>query len=199
MPVARLCERHPDRIPMRNDDLGAGFRPARRTSQIIYGERQHLVTVLKSITEFPDADLDAQHPLLVSLIEARTEELDKINPDWDDKVERARNSRTTANELADLALAAPADDWLLLRVIAENPNAPATVLAYLSHHPYDSIAEVIARHPNADAETLERLAADPERPLWVLVAANGATPGPLRQKLLQRLKAMSDADVPSRP
>ena len=184
---------------MRKDDLGTTPRPAKRTSQIIYGERQHLITVLQSIREFPGTELGAQHAPLESLIEARTAELNSISPGWDARLERARDARTPAGELAAMAQAAPADDWLLLRVIAENPNTPAAALAYLSHHPYDAIAEVIARHPNADAETLERLAAEEERPLWVLVAANGSAPGPLRQKLLQRLKAVADAEVSAKP
>lgn len=180
---------------MRKDDLGTGSRPTQRTSQIIYGERQHLVTVLESINRFPAMDLDPQHALLVSLIEARTAELNAINPGWDARLERARDPQTAPEALIDLALSAPADDWLLLRVIAENPSAPATVLAYLSHHPYDAIAEVVARHPNADADTLERLASDTERPLWVLVAANGSAPEPLRQQLLKRLQAVSESEL----
>ncbi len=180
---------------MRKEDLKADFRPAKRTSQIVYGERQHLVTVLESITQFQDMELDAQHPLLAALIEARTEELNSINPDWENKLSRARDAETAAEELTELAMHAPLDDWLLLRTVAEHPKAPAPVLSYLSRHPYLAIAEIIARHPNADAETLERLAADEERPLWILVAANGAAPEPLRQRLLKRLHDAAEAEV----
>ncbi len=176
---------------MRKEDLGAGYQPSQRTSQIIYGERQHLITVLQSITRFPDADLDAQHPLLVSLIDARTDELNAINPDWDRKVETAREKRATAETLRELAMTAPEDDWLLLRTVAENPNTPPDVLRQLAVHPYVSVAEVVARHNNADADTLRLLADDPRRPLWVLVAANGAAPDDLRQELLDRLHGMT--------
>lgn len=180
---------------MRKEDVKADFRPVKRTSQIVYGERQHLVTVLESITQFQDIELDAQHPLLSALIDARTEELNNINPDWEAKIEKARDPRTSPEELTELAMHAPLDDWLLLRTVAEHPNTTVPVLSYLSRHPYTCIGEIIARHPNADGETLERLAADEERPLWVLVAANGAAPEPLRQKLLKRLHEAAEPEV----
>ena len=60
--------------------------------------------------------------------------------------------------------------------------------------PHSSIKENVARHPNADYQTLETLAADPERPLWFLVACNQAAPPMLRERLRRRMDAAEAAE-----
>ncbi len=176
---------------MRRSDQPRDFHPTRRTTQIIYGERQHLRSVLDSIQKFvlKTDQLDREKNVLQALIEARTRELNTINRDFDQKLELARHPQATAHQLAQLAETAPADDYLLLRTIAEHPNTPASVLAKLSDHPYDAVQENVARHPNCDRDTLERLAADPSRPLWFLVACNTSAPPELRERLKHRMNA----------
>ena len=174
---------------MRRSDEPREYHPTKRTSQIVYGERQHLRAVLDSIEKFVlKADrLDQEKNLLHTMIEERTRELNVINRDFDHKLEKARAAQTTADELADLATSSSVDDYLLLRTIAEHPNAPAGVLMRLSAHPYEAVQENVARHPNASAETLERLAADPTRALWFLVACNTSAPTELRERLKTRM------------
>ena len=180
---------------MRRSDYPREFNPTRRTTQIIYGERQHLKAVLDSIQKFvlKTDQLDKEKNILQSLIEERTRELNGINRDWDRKLDTARNPQATSQELAMLAETAPADDYLLLRTIAEHPNTPAAILDKLSEHPYDAVLENVARHPNASVQTLEQLASDPNRPLWFLVACNAATPEPLRERLRRRMSAAAAA------
>lgn len=184
---------------MRTTDQPSAFQPTRRTSQVVYGERQHLRSVLDSIQKFhlKHDQLDREKNALQELIEARTRELNAINRDWDHKMEAARNPHSTADDLAHLAQSAPPDDYLLLRTLAEHPNTPASVLAVLATHPYDAVQENVARHPNTDAQTLEALAAHPERPLWFLVACNQAAPPELRERLRRRMESTAQAGAQS--
>ena len=180
---------------MRRSDAPRDFNPTRRTTQIIFGERQHLKAVLESIHKFVlrTDQLDREKNILQELIDARTRELNSINADFDHKLELARGPQATSGELAQLAETAPADDYLLMRTIAEHPNTPATVLEKLSEHPYDAVQENVARHPNTATDTLERLASDPHRPLWFLVACNAAAPENLRERLKRRMNAAAAA------
>ncbi len=180
---------------MRLSDQASGFHPARRTSQIVFGERQHLKSVLDSIQKFhlKHEQLDHEKNMLQELIESRTRELNAINRDWDRKMEAAHSPKTSADALAELAQSAPPDDYMLLRTIAEHPNTPPSVLALLATHPYDAVQENVARHPNADVQTLERLAANTERPLWFLVACNQAAPAELRDRLRARMQTAAEA------
>jgi hypothetical protein len=172
----------------RTDEPQYTFKPGQRSTQIIYGERQHLRAVLVSIRNFRHKyrNLEQETEALHRMIDARTAELHYINPTFDEQLNQARNGDATAEELAQLALAAPEDDWLLLRTIAEHPHTPSHVLARLASHPYDAVRENIARHPHADAATLEKLASDPASQLWVLVACNQAAPPELREHLRSR-------------
>lgn len=58
-----------------------------RTSQIVFGERQHLLRVLDSVerSAMPAARLDQERRVIEQLIHARTQELNRINPNWDEK------------------------------------------------------------------------------------------------------------------
>ena len=178
---------------MRRSDYPREFNPIKRTTQIIYGERQHLKSVLDSIQKFVlrTDQLDREKNILQELIELRTRELNAINHDWDHKLELARSPQATSQDLALLAESSPPDDYLLLRTIAEHPNTSARTLDKLAGHPYDAVQENVARHPNASVQTLEELAADPSRPLWFLVACNASAPTDLRERLKRRMSAVT--------
>jgi len=59
-----------------------------RTSQIVFGERQHLLRVLDSLegTSLPIARMQQERRMLEELIHARTRELNHINTAWDEKI-----------------------------------------------------------------------------------------------------------------
>lgn len=180
---------------MRRSDYPREFNPIKRTTQIIYGERQHLKAVLDSIQKFvlKTDQLDREKNILQELVEIRTRELNGINRDWDHKLEMARSPQATSQDLAMLAEGAPADDYLLLRTIAEHPNTSARTLEKLAGHPYDAVQENVARHPNTSVQTLEELAADATRPLWFLVACNASAPADLRERLRRRMNSVTAA------
>lgn len=163
-----------------------------RTSQIIFGERQDLVDVhaMTRQTQTNRARLRRECKVLEALIAARTAELNRINANWDRKLQLALKRRAKADQLARLAMNTPPSDYLLLRTISEHPNTPAFVLAELAQHPYDAICENVARHPNTDSSTLVRLAKRRGEPLWYLVAFNPNTPPDLREKLHEKIKRM---------
>jgi len=182
----------------RTDEPRYDFKPGQRTTQIIYGERQHLRAVLVSIRNFQHKyrNLDRETEALHGMIDARTAELHHINPSFDEQLKQARDADATPEQLARLAEAAPEDDWLLLRTIAEHPHTTAEVLARLAGHPYEAVRENIARHPRADAATLEKLASDPGSDLWLLVSCNEAAPPALRERLRSRFdKVNNGADA----
>jgi len=178
----------------RADEPRHNFKPSRRTTQIIYGERQHLRAVLVSIRNFQHKhrDLEREAEVLHRMIDARTTELHYINPQFDEQLKQARDADATPEQLVRLAEAVPEDDWLLLRTIAEHPHTPAEVLATLVSHPYEAVRENVARNPRADAQTLEQLASDPEHELWLLVACNEAAPAELRDRLRTRFNSKNN-------
>src|ERR1700741_5490152 len=59
-----------------------------RTSQIVFGERQHLLRVLDSLegTSWPIARMQQERRILEELIHARTRKLNQINTAWDEKI-----------------------------------------------------------------------------------------------------------------
>ncbi|HUI43820.1 MAG TPA: hypothetical protein VL523_17810 [Terriglobia bacterium] len=172
----------------RTDEPRYDFKPRKRTTQIIYGERQHLRAVLVSIRNFQHEShgLGRETEVLHRMIDARTAELHQINTNFDEQLNQAREADAAPELLARLAQAASEDDWLLLRTIAEHPHTPPGVLARLASHPYAAVRENIARHPHADAATLEKLASDPASDLWLLVSCNAAAPAELRDRLRSR-------------
>ena len=179
----------------RTDEPRYDFKPRKRTTQIIYGERQHLRAVLVSIQNFRDKfrGLERETEALHHMIDERTAELHQVNANFDEQLKQAREADAAAELLARLAQAAPEDDWLLLRTIAEHPHTPPDTLARLASHPYAAVRENIARHPHADAATLERLASDPASDLWLLVSCNAAAPAELRERLRSRFEGTDDA------
>lgn len=166
-----------------------------RTTQIVFGERQHLLRVLDSLetTAVPQVRLNTERRVLEELIHERTRELDHINPSWDEKVGVVLNADSKAEMLDKLSREAPESDYYLLRLISEHPKVSSKTLGRLAKHPYAAIRENVARHPNADAATLASLARDRSQPLWYLVAFNPNTPATLRRKLQERLRKLGQS------
>ncbi len=181
---------------MRRSDLvrNPAKSKSARTSQIVFGERQHLLRVLDSLehSALPGARLSQERRVIEQLIHARTEELNRINPDWDEKVGRVLSADVKPDALDQLSREAPREDYYLLRLISEHPKVPARTLNRLSRHPYSAIRENIARHPNSDADTLSRLSRDRTQPLWYLVAFNPNAPAPLRKRLQERMRRLGE-------
>ncbi|MFB3922893.1 MAG: hypothetical protein ACE145_14305 [Terriglobia bacterium] len=161
-----------------------------RGTQVIFGERQHLQEVLKSVQQarLPRARKQSETRQLKSLIRARTEEMNRINPAWDRKYRKALEPATGSRELLRLALSLPRDDYLLARALTEHAQAPPEVLERLAAHPYAAARENVARHPRTPVAVLRRMADDSSEPLWFLVACNPSTPDDLRESLRARLK-----------
>src|SRR5271167_1263223 len=109
----------------RTDEPRHDFKPGQRTTQIIYGERQHLRAVLVSIRNFQHQahGLERETEALHRMIDARTAELNQLNPKFDELLRQARDADAAPEQLARLAQAAPDHDWLLLRTISEHPHA----------------------------------------------------------------------------
>jgi hypothetical protein len=165
-----------------------------RTSQIIFGERQHLLRVLDSLegSSLPPARRNHERRVLEELIHARTKELNEINSSWDEKVGMVLSAGANAEQLDKLARQTPKSDFYLLRLISEHPRVSSKTLSRLARHPYAAIRENIARHPNADPATLAWLSRDRSQPLWYLVAFNPNTPALLRRKLQERLRKLGE-------
>jgi hypothetical protein len=182
---------------MRRTDLARHSMKSKaaRTSQIVFGERQHLLRVLDSLERslLSRARMDQERRILERLIHQRTEELNTINVQWDEKVSAVLNADARPEMLEDLHKRSPKEDYYLLRLISEHPSASPKTLRLLARHPYAAIRENIARHPNADAPTLTRLSQDKTQPLWYLVAFNPSTPPDLRKKLQDRMHKMGEA------
>jgi hypothetical protein len=167
-----------------------------RTTQIVFGERQHLLRVLDSIenTNVSRPRFEQERRVLEQLIHGRTQELNSVNEDWDLKIGLVLSSETKAEQLDRLSREAPEHDYYLLRLISEHPRVSAKTLARLAKHPYAAIRENVARHPNSDATTLTALSRDRSQPLWYLVAFNPNTPALLRRKLQERLRKLGQSD-----
>jgi hypothetical protein len=175
---------------VQNDEQTA----ATRTTQIVFGERQHLLRVLDSLegSHLPPARRNHERRVLEELIHARTKELNEVNDSWDEKVGMVLSADASAEQLEKLAKQAPKSDFYLLRLISEHPKVSSKTLGRLAKHAYGAIRENVARHPNADPTTLAWLSRDRSQPLWYLVAFNPNTPSTLRRKLQERLRKLGD-------
>ena len=75
---------------MRRSDLvqNRNGNSSGRTTQIIFGERQHLLRVLDSLegSTLPPGRRNHERRVLEELIHARTKELNEINASWDEKI-----------------------------------------------------------------------------------------------------------------
>ena len=161
-----------------------------RGTQVIFGERKHLLEVLNSIqkAKLPRARKQKESGQLKKLIAARTSELNEITPRWDAKFKKAQDPKATARELARIVKNLSPEDYLTARALTEHAAAPSEILARMAAHPYSAVRENVARHPNTPAETLRKLAEDSREPLWFLVACNPSTPADLRDKLRARMR-----------
>ncbi len=184
---------------MRRSDLvqtkEKGLTP--RTTQIVFGERQHLLRVLDSLesTDLSPGRLNQERRVLEELIHARTKELNEINSAWDEKVGLVLSADVKPEMLDKLTRETPDSDYYLLRLISEHPKVSSRTLGRLAKHPYAAIRENVARHPNADAPTLVSLSRDRSQPLWYLVAFNPNTPADLRRKLQERLRKLGQTQT----
>jgi len=176
---------------------GEDKRRKSRTSQIIFGERQHLLRVLDSLekTDMPSGRLRQDCEALEHMIQARTEELNRLNPVWDEKISAVLRSDIGADDLDRLARQAPKEDYYLLRLISEHPKASGKTLDRLARHSYSAVRENVARHPNTAARTLALLSRDPHHPLWYLVAYNPSAPAALRRQLRARMRRLGEKPV----
>ena len=181
---------------MRRSDLvqNDGRNSPQRTTQIVFGERQHLLRVLDSLegSQLSPARRNHERRVLEELIHARTKELNEVNASWDEKVGMVLSAEASPEQLEKLVKQAPKTDFYLLRLISEHPKVSAKTLGRLARHPYGAIRENVARHPNADAPTLAWLSRDRSQPLWYLVAFNPNTPTPLQRRLRDRLKRLGE-------
>lgn len=181
---------------MRRSDLvqSDSRNSSQRTTQIVFGERQHLLRVLDSLegSQLPPARRKHERRVLEELIHARTKELNEVNSGWDEKVGMVLSAEASPEQLEKLVQQAPKTDFYLLRLISEHPKVSSRTLSRLARHPYGAIRENVARHPNADPATLAWLSRDRSQPLWYLVAFNPNTPSTLRRKLQERLRKLSD-------
>jgi hypothetical protein len=181
---------------MRRSDLVSNNSKGKtpRTSQVVFGERQHLLRVLDSVehSALPHGRLEQERRVVEQLIHARTQELNRINGSWDEKVGLVLSAEIRPDILDKLYRDTPGEDYYLLRLISEHPKVSAKTLRRLARHPYAAIRENIARHPNADAVTLTSLSKDRTQPLWYLVAFNPNAPVTLRQKLRERMRKLGE-------
>ena len=184
---------------MRRSDLvqNDGRNSPQRTTQIVFGERQHLLRVLDSLegSQLPPARRNHERRVLEELIHARTKELNEVNASWDEKVGMVLSAEASPEQLEKLVKQAPKTDFYLLRLISEHPKVSSKTLGRLARHPYGAIRENVARHPNADASTLTWLSRDRSQPLWYLVAFNPNTPTPLQRRLRDRLKRLGESQA----
>jgi hypothetical protein len=175
------------------------FRVAKmyRGSQVIFGERAHLLEVLRSVRQagLPRSRRQAEVKQLQKLIAARTEELNRIHPAWDRRFKKARHPETSAQELLRLAASLSPDDYLLARVLTEHAEAPPELLQHLASHSYSAVRENVARHPRTPQETLRQMATVEAEPLWFLVACNPSCPIDLRDKLRARMRRSEGSPV----
>jgi hypothetical protein len=165
-------------------------RKIRRASQVIFGERQHLAEVLRSlrVAKLPRALREREVRTLERLIAERTRELNRITPGWDRKFKLAHDPRASSRELLRLAAALSNEDYLLARVLTEHAESPPELLERMASHPYSAVRENVARHPKTPERILRELAESKNEPLWFLVACNPATPADLRDRLRARMQ-----------
>ena len=161
-----------------------------RGSQVIFGERAHLQEVLHSVrkAKLPRKRKLAEIRQLQRMIAARTRDLNGFSPAWDRKFGKARDPRTTPQQISRMALALHPDDYLLTRALTEHAATPPELLERLAKHAYSAVRENVARHPHTPPQVLAAMAEDTYEPLWFLVACNPSTPAELRNRLRERMK-----------
>jgi hypothetical protein len=143
---------------MRRSDLvqtpSKGSTP--RTTQIVFGERQHLLRVLDSLetTAVPQVAPQPGAPRDRG-VNPRAHARTQSHQFFLGRKSRPGPERGFKSEMLDkLEREAPQSDYYLLRLISEHPKVTSKTLARLAKHPYAAIRENVARHPNADPTTL---------------------------------------------
>src|SRR5271154_3283678 len=105
---------------MRRSDLVRNPNKSKtvRTSQIVFGERQHLLRALDSAepSARPAARRDQERRVIEQLIHARTQELNRINSNGDEKVGPVLSAEVKPYVLDLLSREAPKEDYYLLRL-----------------------------------------------------------------------------------
>src|SRR5258708_12133104 len=88
---------------MRRSDLvqNDGRNSPQRTTQIVFGERQHLLRVLDSLegSQLPPARRNHERRVLEELIHARTKELNEVNAAWAEKVGMVLSAEASPDQL----------------------------------------------------------------------------------------------------
>src|SRR5260370_3398770 len=139
------------RPSMRRSDLvqNDNRNSPQRTTQIVFGERQHLLRVLDSLegSQLPPARRNHERRVLEELIHARTKELNEVNAAWDEKVGMVLSAEASPEQLEKFVSQAPKSDFYLLRLIIQHPKVSPRTLGRLARHPYASIRENAAPHP----------------------------------------------------
>src|SRR5437588_10762469 len=106
---------------MRRSDLvqNDGQNSPQRTTQIVFGERQHLLRVLDSRegTQLAPARRKHERRVLEELIHARTKELNEVNGSWDEKVGMVMSAEASPEQREKLAKQAPQSAVYLLRLV----------------------------------------------------------------------------------
>jgi Leucine rich repeat variant len=166
-----------------------------RGTQLIFGERKHLLEVLRSIqsAKLPRARKLSETRQLKKLIATRTQELNRITPAWDRKFKLTQNPKTAARDLLKLSATLSHDDYLMARVLTEHAEAPPALLERMAVHPYAAVRENVARHPHTPPDVLRKLAEEASEPLWFLVACNPSAPSQLREHLRARMRGAGNA------
>src|SRR2546422_11012855 len=100
--------RRSDLVQHKEREKGA----ATRTSQIVFGERQHLLRVLDSLegTELPFARMQQERRILEEFIHVGTRDLNQINTAWEERMGLLLSSDAKPELLEKLAKQAPEED-----------------------------------------------------------------------------------------
>ena len=180
---------------MRRSDLvrNAAKGKAVRTSQIVFGERQHLLRVLDSVerSALPAARLEQERRVIEQLIHSRTQELNRINAGWDEKVGVVLSAEVKPETLDSLSKQAPKEDFYLLRLISIKKLRPRRWdgCRIIRIRRFARISRGIR---TAMRLLFSRLSKDRTQPLWYLVAFNPNAPAPLRKKLQERMRRLGE-------
>jgi hypothetical protein len=173
--------RRSDLVQHKEKDKGA----TTRTSQIVFGERQHLLRVLDSLegTELPVVRAQQERRSLEELIHARTRELNQINTAWDEKIGLVLSADAKPEMLE--MVTGPETDYLLRLIMSirvptqkhckarrhPTPSAKRGAPSQRRHHAYlpeqrsqsttlvfGSFQSQHAAHCSVDSERLKRQA-----------------------------------------
>src|SRR2546430_9020843 len=112
--------RRSDLVQHKEKEKGANTR----TSQIVFGERQHLLRVLDSLegTDLPIARMQQERRTLEELIHARTRDLNHINTARDGKSGPVLRTDAKPEVLENVVKHDHGEDYYLLRLNIEHPR-----------------------------------------------------------------------------